>query len=298
MIMHRCTTIVNFVMSPYIFCALAVLMIMNVAASSFERADSTVITSMGRALISGGCAGVADVALTQPLTYFKNMLQTGSVISCNPRDWYRGSSAQLLNMVPTTMIQVGVADVFKKLIVDDSYIGDAARAMLGGIASAPTAASTNVIVLRMQKEKRGIIDTARQLYFAAGAKGLMRGVCPTAAREAMWVLGYLSCYPRLSQNLSGVSGNLVLANLVSGVITGVGVAALTHPFDTIATCMQEDVEGRYAKSTVRTAYRITNEIGWNGLYRGLVPRASSVVAGILILGTVAEKAQEVTNRLL
>jgi hypothetical protein len=262
---------------------------------------------MATALVGGVTAGSADVVLTQPFTYFKNMLQTGRTfrrnsqevtISLNPRDWYRGSSAQVLNMVPTTMIQVISADVLKDLITYSSAVGDAARAMFGGIVSAPTASTTNLIVLHMQQKKKGIVDTVRYIYASAGYKGFMRGVGPIAAREAFWVLGYLSCYPRLSQGLSEVTGDLVSASFGSGIITGVSVAALTHPFDVIATRMQEDVDGRSAKSAIQTAQKIIKRHGSEGFTRGFVPRASSVVAGVLIVGTVAKKAQEVTSELI
>lgn len=254
------------------------------------------------ALIGGAAAGVADVAVSQPLNYWKNMRQIDAEIFREPSDiynirmWYRGSSAQLLNMVPTTMIQVGSEEQLKSLFPGDGLIAKTARAFSGGVISAPTAAATNAVILRMQKDQIGLADALKSIYKAGGARSLFRGTTPTAGREAVYAWGYLVGYPELTSVCRDFLGDEILARACAGILAGSAIAIVSHPFDTVATRMQNRYD-QHTVSIAKEARRLYQAEGLQGFFRGLTPRASAIIIGITVMSEVCSTAKEGATRL-
>jgi len=64
---------------------------------------------------------------------------------------------------------------------------------------------------------------------------------------------------------------------------------LTHPFDTIKTCMQGDIEREVYGSFTQTAKKIMGDSGPTGFYRGATFRYGRMVCAVFIMDLMKEK---------
>jgi len=100
----------------------------------------------------------------------------------------------------------------------------------------------------------------------------MRGVTTTCGREAMFTMAMLGITPAIQHNL--VTGPYKLdknSALAAGALTGACFAAtLTHPLDTIKTCMQGDLGQVKYTDVLSTGRSLAAEYGVvQGLFKGL-----------------------------
>ena len=90
--------------------------------------------------------------------------------------------------------------------------------------------------------------------------------------------GYVGVAPSIKQELVSrfnLNGNL---GLVVGALSGsVFACVITHPMDTIKTCMQGDVAKKKYKGIVQTGQLLTQEYGVaQGLFKGLMWRIALI----------------------
>ena len=83
-----------------------------------------------------------------------------------------------------------------------------------------------------------------------GVSGLFRGLVTSCGREGLFTAGYLGLGPVLSERLRTAYGlQKKVSDLVGASCAGVIAATLSHPLDTIKTCMQGDVERKTCPSS-------------------------------------------------
>ena len=284
-------------MSRYVFIIMMLVIGVISPAIVMGASDEAKSPSLSAAVIGGAAAGAVDVPVSQPFTYRKNMRQIGAPVSCNPLVVYRGSSVQLLNMVPTTVVQVLTEELLKHVFSGDDLISGIARSLVSGIISAPTAVITNSLVVYMQRNGGTPLNAFRTIYNAGGCAAMMRGVGLTAVREAFYTTGYLEFYPKLSQICVRTTGDELCGRSLAGCITGIGISLITQPLDTVATKMQDDYAGEKAKTLVRLS-RIYKTEGLRGYYSGILPRTASIIIGITVMAEVAAKTKAEVRRLM
>lgn len=90
------------------------------------------------------------------------------------------------------------------------------------------------------------------------------------------------------------------AYIAGGMASGVVACAATHPFDTVKTRMQANMDKKAApeyKSMPSTFMHVYREKGFfQGLYSGFLPRTGRLMVAVVILSGVKDKLVElVTN---
>jgi hypothetical protein len=236
----------------------------------------------------GMTVGCIEVLCLQPLKYAKNMVQQGQAISMNPSVLYRGVGANCINMGSCTMIQFAVGGSLKKSITGG---GENARPLkayeemgcgiTAGIISATVGSPLELIMIQQQRKGGGSIETLKSI---ANPSTVGRGFVGAAVREGLWTCGYLSIPPIVRSNLMksfpDTFDTQAKARVPAALLGGLFACYLTHPFDTIKTCMQGDIERLKFKGFLDSAKVVHGESGIPGFYRGATFRYGRMVIAV------------------
>lgn len=105
-----------------------------------------------------------------------------------------------------------------------------------------------------------------------GILGLYKGIGPMALRQATnWASR--SCFTEIARSSLGLSQYGMMGEIGSGIIGGVG-SCWNTPIETIRVLMQADVSaGVPTKSFAGYWDYIVESSGYEGLFRGVTPRA-------------------------
>lgn len=245
----------------------------------------------------GMTVGMIEVLLLQPLNYAKNMRQQNRAFSFNPTIMYRGVASNCLNMGSCTMIQFAVGGHLKSMAAG----GDADRVLtlqeeMGcGIVAGTTSAlvgSPLELVMIQQQRKGGSAGVVIK-NILQNPINVTRGFVGAAIREALWTCGYLSIPPvvrrTLMTNYPETFDSDDKARIPAALLGGLFGCYLTHPFDTIKTCMQGDIEREVYGSLTETGKKIMADSGPTGLYRGATFRYGRMVCAVFIFDLLREK---------
>jgi len=105
-----------------------------------------------------------------------------------------------------------------------------------------------------------------------------------AVREGLWCCGYLSIPPIVRSNLMSsfpdTFDTQAKARVPAALLGGLFACYLTHPFDTVKTCMQGDIERQKFKGFLSTAKIVHGESGLTGFYRGATFRYGRMVIAV------------------
>mmetsp|Transcript_22978 Transcript_22978/g.35413 ORF Transcript_22978/g.35413 Transcript_22978/m.35413 type:complete len:269 (+) Transcript_22978:216-1022(+) len=235
----------------------------------------------------GMTVGCIEVLCLQPLNYCKNMVQQGQPLSADPRKLYRGVGANCVNMGSCTMIQFVVGGSLKNYVSggDKSYKLTPLQEMGCGIGAGVTSAFVGCpleLVMIQQQRKGG--NTLSTLQSIANPNHILRGWVGTAVREGLWTCGYLSIPPIvrgfLMDRYPEKFDSEAKARVPAALLGGLFACYLTHPFDTIKTCMQGDIERKTYGSFTDTAASIWKESSLPGFYRGATFRYGRMVIAV------------------
>jgi hypothetical protein len=268
--------------------------------------------------IVGVTVGIVEVVCCQPLNYWKNMKQQGLPLTLDPRKLYRGLGAAAVNMGGCTMIQFAVGGSLKRLVLgggggggggmgmDDDIHHRRGEGMEGermegrrltaaeemgigfaaGVVSALAGSPLTLIMIQQQVRGGSSYDTMCRI---ANPNHFYRGFVGVAMREGLWTCGYLSFPPIVRRYLGETYPNEfasdATARIPAALLGGFFACYLSHPFDTIKTCMQGDVERRVYGTFTETARRIY-EGGPTAFYRGATFRYGRMVCAVYLIDTL------------
>ncbi|XP_059058987.1 LOW QUALITY PROTEIN: mitochondrial uncoupling protein Bmcp [Achroia grisella] len=154
-------------------------------------------------------------------------------------------------------------------------------AFSGGLSSA-IANPTDVLKVRMQtgSERRGVARVAADTWRREGARGLWRGVGPTAQRAAVIAAVELPAYDARKRRLLAPLGDTPANHFASSLLASLGSAVASTPLDVIRTRLmnQRRVKDHIAKSH-EIIYKGTSDCflqtvrneGFLALYKGFIP---------------------------
>ena len=194
---------------------------------------------------------------TQPLTYWKNAAQQGLGFTLNPRPLYRGRWSRRSVDGTLTAFQFAASGWFQKLfaggVVRELSLprrsrprflaGARRRALLRARALHDSAAARWGRIVAQHSASAHARDgrqpgraLARLRADRRARRILLRGL-PRSARRS------------LEQKLDDVDADSralspFARNFIASTASGLAAAALTHPADTVKSCMQGDVEAR------------------------------------------------------
>ena len=249
--------------------------------------------SSGENTLLGVVAGTEVLLIVQPLLFWKNSVQQGLSVSFNPRVVYRGlgvsASSQALvsgaQFFSTGQIKRALTGGEDRRLTNSETVG---AALVGGAVSGLVCGPCELVMIQQQRFGGTLLSTTGRLLRDHGVAAMGRGLLPTVVREASYCCGYLGIAPAMSRTFeemssgrqshgesSGGATARVLGALVGGVIAGVA----SHPFDTVKTCMQGDIERRQYGS-IRS---VTAGLGGKGLYLGVAQRSAVIVTATLLI---------------
>lgn len=241
----------------------------------------------------GACVGTVEVLILQPFNYAKNMVQQKQPISLNPLVMYRGVGANCVNMGSCTMIQFAVGGKIKSIFTAD----DKSRKLKpyeemlcgigGGLTSALVGSPLELIMIQQQRKGGSTVSTIQTI---ANPATIGRGFVGMAVREALWTCGYLSIPPivrdYLMDNHPDTFDTKEKARVPAALLGGLFACYLTHPFDTVKTCMQGDIERQTYGTFSSTVSKLYGESGIPSFYRGATFRYGRMVCAVFIMDTL------------
>lgn len=241
--------------------------------------------------VVGAGAGAVEVTLSQPLNYLKNARQQGLPFTMNPRILYRGYSANLVNNCSAAMLQFAIAGTLQRLVTRgearEPSPGELVAAAVGaGVASAAFVGPLELVMIRQQVAGGSVVRAVRDVVSPGGSYGA-RGVVCTAAREGIYSGGVLGIAPVVRQFLTThfpeEFANEEKARLCGSVVSGVLCTYLSHPFDTVKTCMQGDVERKTYDGLLQSTRKVLELGGLRRLYFGAVYRCARLIIDTFIM---------------
>jgi Mitochondrial carrier protein len=227
------------------------------------------------------------------------MVQQQQKISLSPMVMYRGVGANSVNMGCCTMIQFAVGGNLKQsLFLKD---GDKNRRLtlleemtcgIGAGTVSATVGSPLELIMIQQQRKGGSVTSSISNITGAGYSNVARGFVGCAVREALWTCGYLSIPPVVRRTLMETYPEKFptndLARAPAALLGGFFACYLTHPFDTVKTCMQGDIERKVYGTFSETARKIWTDSSLPGFYRGATFRYGRMVCAVFILDLLKE----------
>lgn len=165
-----------------------------------------------------------------------------------------------------------------------------------GVVSALAGSPLTLIMIQQQVRGGTSYDTLRKI---ANPNHFYRGFVGVSMREGLWTCGYLSFPPIVRRYLREAHpGEFVsdaTARVPAALLGGFFACYLSHPFDTIKTCMQGDVERRVYGTFTETARRIY-EGGPTAFYRGASFRYGRMVCAVYLIDSLqVRKIRSVCN---
>eukprot|EP00041_Stephanoeca_diplocostata_P008353 m.123835 g.123835 ORF g.123835 m.123835 type:complete len:226 (-) comp17280_c0_seq4:192-869(-) len=165
-----------------------------------------------------------------------------------------------------------------------------AAALCGGGISGIICCPMELVVIQQQRFGLSLLQTPRRIVSEFGIATMMRGVSPTIGREALFTMGYLGLGPVLANRITkstGVEG--FPAKFGGSVCAGVVAATLSHPLDTIKTCVQGDLQRSTFGSLSETVGTLHADGGAKRFFSGWSWRTSRMILAIFIMGQCKER---------
>jgi Mitochondrial carrier protein len=242
----------------------------------------------------GMTVGVIEVLILQPFNYAKNMTQQKQPISLSPVIWYRGVGANCVNMGSCTMIQFAVGGKFKNMFLngENRRLKPHEEFMCGASAGCISAIVGSPLELVMVQQQRKGGSTMATIQSIATPSNIGRGFTGAAIREALWTCGYLSIPPLVRNYLMETYPKTFDTNdkarIPAALLGGLFACYLSHPVDTIKTCMQGDIERATYSTFTKTASKIYSDSGFRGFYRGATFRYGRMVCAVFIMDAMKD----------
>lgn len=236
-----------------------------------------------------------QVLTLQPLNYAKNMVQQKQAISLSPSIMYRGVGANAVNMGSCTMIQFAVGGRLKQMVLGSetrrlSLQEEMICGIGAGSVSALVGSPLELVMIQQQRKGGGTFATIQNVISTGN---ITRGFTGCMIREALWTCGYLSIPPVVRHTLMESYPEQFPTNnharIPAALLGGLFACYLTHPFDTIKTCMQGDIERSMYGNFLQTAGKIWADSSLFGFYRGATFRYGRMVCAVFIMDFLKEK---------
>ncbi|BBN00379.1 hypothetical protein MPTK1_1g28630 [Marchantia polymorpha subsp. ruderalis] len=97
---------------------------------------------------------------------------------------------------------------------------------------------------------------------------------------------YLDVNPLLQEKFQAAAsfkGRHTLATVLAGVVSGSISTLITHPFDTIKTRMEANLNLQKYRTVTSTSKLLLQEGGMAAFYSGLIPRTQRIICAFFIL---------------
>jgi len=188
---------------------------------------------------------------------------------------YRGLPVACLNLGGVTAVQFWFTGFFQKILSPGDQpitpTNQMAAAFLGGVCSGVPGSVWELTMIQKQRFGGSLLGVCTRITTENGMAGLLRGMSMTVGRESLFTMAMLGVTPSIQRYLMEDFNMDPSLSLAGGALSGALFSAVvTHPMDTIKTCMQGDL-GRVKYTTVSgTGHNLIGEFGLaKGLFKGL-----------------------------
>lgn len=164
---------------------------------------------------------------------------------------------------------------------------------LGGAFSGLVCAPMELIMIQQQRFGGSLASVPANVASQLGPQGLFRGLLCASGREAMYTAGYLGIGPTIKGSLQAKGYDDKTAMAGGAVVGGLIAATVSHPMDTIKTCMQGDLKGEKYGSLTSTARVLLKEGGYGQFFRGFGWRTTRMILSIAIIGEIKDRVAPV-----
>jgi len=258
--------------------------------NAMEEKQQKKVSPIQNAAIGIVAAG-AEIAIDQPLIYFKNMMQSKRPINWKmPAAWYRGAGAGIASLAPTTAIQVAVNGMLNdKADNNSSTLRQMMNAWCAGAMSAVVSSPSEALIFHQQAGGKNAFQTMKHLWQEHGTRCLYRGMLATAIRDGGFACGFLALGPAAKEYLKKYTDNQAVG-MFGLVGAGLLAATGTHIFDFLKTIMQKDFSSNRRMTRIMLDTIATE--GHAGLFKGFLARTTRIASAIILMSTVAEQLQK------
>eukprot|EP01084_Bolivina_argentea_P273325 465553_1 len=251
-------------------------------------------------LVVGCIAGCVEVMIDHPLITIKNMKQQSLPISLHPTILYRGLIADMAGVASLTALQFYATGYIKHLMLkykhgtklsdefnftsltqNEIFISSFCGGAISGVVISPF----ELIMVQQQRYGYSIINTFNYITNKFGATIMTRGLMSGIFREGIFTFGYLGMTPILENHFDN---NGYLYKFGCAMISGFIATGLSHPFDTIKTCMQGDVNRKQFDTFKQSFKFLYSTYGLQKIYSGFMFRFSANVLSFFVFNRVIE----------
>ncbi len=198
----------------------------------------------------------------------------------------------VINMGGCTMIQFAVGGSLKSLVSPSGNLTPSEEMACGlGAGMVSAAWGTPLELVMIQQQRKGKSSAATVVEMFKGGH-IARGMLGCAVREGLWTCGYLSIPPivrtQLKTRYPETFDSDDKARIPAALLGGLFACYLTHPFDTVKTCMQGDVERATYGTFTETTKSVMAEKGITGFYGGATFRYGRMVCAVFMMDKLQE----------
>ncbi|KIO23984.1 hypothetical protein M407DRAFT_244602 [Tulasnella calospora MUT 4182] len=269
------------------------------------------------ALIAGATAGAIEGFVTYPTEYVKTAsqfsgnklgpigivrttLQTKGVMGL-----YSGCGALVTGNALKAGVRFVSYDKYKSLLADSEGKVSAPRGLVAGLAAGMTEAVLAVTPSETIKTKliddskrpnprfRGLIHGTTTIIREEGLSGIYRGLFPVVLRQGANSAVRFTSYSTLKQFVQGNArpGQTLSSGITFAIggLAGLITVYTTMPLDVVKTRMQSLEAKQLYKNSFHCAYKVFQENGILGFWKGTTPRLARLVMAGGIVFTVYEK---------
>lgn len=233
-------------------------------------------------------AGTIEVVALQPILYWKNATQQGLPLSLDPRKLYRGLSTSVVNMATLTGLQFPLTGAVAKVITGGEArpLADGekvAAAFCGGFISGLACGPFELTMIQQQRFGGSIVSTPARLISTFGASGMSRGLLMSCGREGIYTAGVLGTCPVFIDKFKQRGWSTNQAKMGGAICAGVMSASISHPMDTIKSCLQGDIEQKTYTSHSGTVKTLMAEGGVGRFFSGYFFRTGRMILAVAIM---------------
>jgi len=190
-----------------------------------------------------------------------------------------------MNMGILTGIQVPITRLISNnIFTKDNTVSNLSSSLCGGIISGLFCSPMELVVIQQQNTGANIYNTMKYIINKHGYKRLFRGLSTSCGREGLFTTGYLGLTPVLSNYfITNHQTTNYKAKIYSSLCSGFITSTMSHPIDTIKTCLQGDIDSVKYKNSFNTIIKLYKENGIKRFFRGWVWRTSRFMFSFFIL---------------
>jgi len=248
---------------------------MSVELSNFQNA------------LMGSFGSTIEVLLQHPLITYKNALQANRKLQPCVRSIYKGITINALTMGPLTAVQFAGYGYFykqfqKQNIINNHESRSIVSSTISGMLSGFIAGPAELVIVQQQKTDKRFMSLMKYMKKKYGPRIIPKGTFPCMGREAIYTAGMCSLTPIFEERLltsSIYKKKSMKSSLTASIGSGLVAGAISHPFDTIKTHIQNHPDVNSFKA-IRT---LLHTEGWNSLLKGSFPRSLRIIGTFFII---------------